>query len=69
MVWEFNVVVVTGGTPRAGAVGWERSNHVVYVESVNGDGTVNISEMNWGGRPGVLHYRNNLPASKFLYIY
>lgn len=59
----------TGSAPHAGAVGWERSNHVVYVESVNSDGTVNISEMNWGGRPGVLHYRNNVPASKFLYIY
>ena len=58
----------TGSAPRVGAVGWERSNHVVYVESVNGDGTVTISEMNWGGRPGVLHYRTE-PASRFLYIY
>lgn len=58
----------TGSTPRVGAVGWERNNHVVYVESVNSDGTVTISEMNWGGRPGVLHYRTT-PASQFLYIY
>lgn len=58
----------TGSVPRVGAIGWERSNHVVYVESVNGDGTVTISEMNWGGRPGVLHYRTE-PASRFLYIY
>ncbi len=58
----------TGSEPRAGAIGWERGNHVVYVEGVNADGTVNISEMNWGGRPGVVHYRTT-PASRFLYIY
>lgn len=58
----------TGSEPRAGAIGWEKGNHVVYVEGVNADGTVNISEMNWGGRPGVVHYRTT-PASQFLYIY
>jgi len=58
----------TGSAPSTGAIGWERNNHVVYVESVNGDGTVTISEMNWGGRPGVLHYRTE-PAGRFLYIY
>lgn len=58
----------TGSVPRAGAIGWERNNHVVYVEGVNADGSVNISEMNWGGRPGVVHYRTT-PASRFLYIY
>jgi len=58
----------TGSEPRAGAIGWERGNHVVYVEGVNADGTVNISEMNWGGRPGVVHYRTTR-ASQFLYIY
>jgi surface antigen len=63
----------TGDQPRAGAVGWEkrsysRLGHVVYVESVNADGSVNISEMNWGGRPGVVHYRT-MPASAFVYIY
>lgn len=58
----------TGTEPRAGAIGWERGNHVVYVEGVNANGTVNISEMNWGGRPGVVHYRTT-PASQFIYIY
>ena len=58
----------TGSAPRVGAIGWERSNHVVYVDSVNSNGTVTISEMNWGGRPGVLHTRTE-PASRFLYIY
>lgn len=58
----------TGSEPRAGAIGWEKGNHVVYVEGVNANGTVNISEMNWGGRPGVVHYRTTA-ASQFLYIY
>lgn len=69
--WYYNAQVSgygTGSAPRAGAIGWERMNHVVYVESVNSNGTVNISEMNWGGRPGVVHYRTE-PASRFLYIY
>ena len=56
----------TGSTPRAGAVG-QRGNHVVYVESVNSDGTVTISEMNHKG----LYVRTvrTLPASYFTYIY
>lgn len=58
----------TGSVPRAGAIGWEHGNHVVYVEGVNADGTVNISEMNWGGRPGVVHNRTTAPG-EFLYIY
>jgi len=69
--WYYNAQASgfgTGSTPRAGAIGWERMNHVVYVESVNGDGTVTISEMNYGGRPGVLHYRTE-PIGRFLYIY
>lgn len=69
--WYYNAQrsgYATGSAPQAGAIGWERNNHVVYVESVNGDGTVTISEMNWGGRPGVLHYRTE-PVSRFLYIY
>ena len=57
----------TGSTPRAGAIG-EQPGHVVYVESVNGDGTVNISEMNYNGRAGVVHTRT-VAASAFTYIY
>ena len=69
--WYYNAQYAgynTGRAPRAGAIGWEFKNHVVYVESVNDDGTVNISEMNYGGRPGVRHDRT-VPASTFLYIY
>lgn len=40
--------IPTGSAPRAGAIG-QRGNHVVYVESVNGDGSVTVSEMNHKG--------------------
>ena len=43
----------TGNVPRAGAVIWtpprDYYGHVGYVESVNGDGSVNVSEMNVAG--------------------
>lgn len=58
--------MATGSTPIAGAVG-QRGMHVVYVESVNGDGTVNISEMNHKGLYVITH--RTLPASYFTYIY
>ena len=43
-----------GSTPRLGAVAcwdrWDEENgHVAVVESINGDGTVTLSESNWGG--------------------
>lgn len=57
----------TGSAPRAGAIG-EQPGHVVYIESVNADGTVNISEMNYNGGVGVVHTRT-VAASMFTYIY
>lgn len=57
----------TGSTPRAGAIG-EQPGHVVYVKSVNKNGTVNISEMNYNGGVGVVNHRT-VPASMFRYIY
>ncbi len=69
--WYYNAQAsgyAVGAVPRAGAIGWERSNHVVYVESVNPDGSVNISEMNFNYQAGVLHRRTTSP-SQFLYIY
>lgn len=57
----------TGSTPRAGAVA-ETSGHVAYVESVNGDGTVNISEMNGPAGFGVVGTRT-VPANQYQYIY
>lgn len=56
----------TGSTPQVGAVG-QRGNHVVYVESVNSDGTVTISEMNYKGL--YVQTTRTLPASSFSYIY
>lgn len=57
----------SGSVPQVGAIGVE-PGHVVVIESVNSDGTVNISEMNYAGRLGVIHYRT-APASEFVYIY
>lgn len=58
--------MATGSAPRTGAVG-QQGMHVVYVEAVNGDGTVTISEMNHLGF-GVINSRT-VPASYFSYIY
>lgn len=58
--------MATGSTPQVGSVG-QRGMHVVYVESVNGDGTVTISEMNHAGLYVITH--RTLPASYFTYIY
>ena len=56
----------TGSTPRAGAIG-QQGNHVVYIEAVNGDGTVTVSEMNYRG----LYVKSSRTASagSFRYIY
>lgn len=57
-----------GAEPASGAIGVERGlNHVVFIESDNGDGTVTVSEMNYGG----LYVTNTrtVPANTFTYIY
>lgn len=62
--------MAVGSQPRAGAVGTTTRGalgHVVYVESVNGDGTINISEMN-APTFGATTYRT-ASASEFSYIY
>lgn len=62
--------MAVGSTPRAGAVGTTTrgyAGHVVYVESVNSDGTINISEMNYQGW-GVTSTRT-ASATEFVYIY
>lgn len=58
--------IPTGSAPRAGAIG-QQGNHVVYVERVNGDGSVTVSEMNYAGF-GVVSSRT-VPAGYFQYIY
>jgi surface antigen len=57
----------TGSAPRAGAVA-ETSGHVAYVESVNGDGTMVISEMNGPAGFGKVDTRT-VPSSQYQYIY
>lgn len=56
----------TGSIPRVGAIG-QRGNHVVYVEQVNPNNTVSISEMNFTGYGKISH--RTLPANSFTYIY
>jgi surface antigen len=56
----------TGVEPRVGAIG-QQGMHVVYVESVNDDGTISISEMNYHGF-GVVSTRT-VPVGTFEYIY
>lgn len=59
-----------GSTPRAGAVGTTTAGdygHVVYVELVNSDGSIVISEMNYAGLYS--QRTRTASASEFLYIY
>ena len=58
--------LATGSTPRAGAVG-QRGMHVAYVERVNPDGTVFVSEMNHKGL-WIISSRT-VPANYFTYVY
>jgi surface antigen len=62
--------MAVGSVPRAGAVGTTTRGslgHVVYVESVNADGSANISEMNAPVFGGVTY--RTASAGEFLYIY
>lgn len=59
----------TGSNPSVGAIAQQGGGlgHVAYVEAVNNDGTIYISEMNYEGW-GVQSYRT-ADASSFNYIY
>lgn len=62
--------MAVGSVPRAGAVGTTTRGalgHVVYVESVNPDGSANISEMNAPVFGGVTY--RTAAAGEFQYIY
>lgn len=59
-----------GASPRAGAVGTTTAGdlgHVVYVERVNSDGSILISEMNYAGLYS--QRTRTASASEFVYIY
>jgi surface antigen len=58
--------IEVGTEPVEGAIG-QSGMHVVFVEKVNNDGTIIISEMNYQGL-GVIDQRK-LPANSFQYIY
>lgn len=68
-----NAGILVDHTPAAGAIfqtdsGWY--GHVGYVESVNADGSINVSERNYSGCYGVLY--STIPASavgRFNYIH
>lgn len=58
--------IPTGPTPKVGSIG-QKGMHVVYVERVNSDGTIYISEMNYTGL-GKISHRTVSPAGfKFIY--
>lgn len=62
--------MAVGSVPRAGAVGTTTRGglgHVVYIESLNPDGSTNISEMNAPVFGGVTY--RTASAGEFLYIY
>ncbi len=69
--------IATGSTPRAGSAGVISSGeygHIVWVEKVNGDGTINISQYNYwnAGGSGWGHYSemyNVSPSTYDTYIY
>jgi surface antigen len=67
--------IATGSTPRAGSAGvmyTGQYGHIVWVESVNGDGTINISQYNeltssgWGNYSERYHVS---PSTYNVYIY
>ncbi|MBC7443479.1 MAG: CHAP domain-containing protein [Ramlibacter sp.] len=58
----------TSKTPVVGAVAWFTYNHVAYVQSINGDGTVVLEEYNWNGSHA--YHTRTVPASEVpLFLY
>lgn len=63
--------IPVGSTPKVKSVAvWHigRYGHVAWVESVNSDGTFNVSEYNRGG-DGLYHERVNISTSGVVFIY
>jgi surface antigen len=58
----------TGTTPQAGAVAVQ-NGHVAYVNSVNADGSYNVSEMGWNYRAGNYNERTVQPGAFGAFIY
>lgn len=67
--WKYNAQRAgwtVSSTPVAGAIGW-RSGHVVYVESVNPDGSVTISEQNYDWNSSIRTI--TISPSQYQYLY
>jgi len=58
----------TSDTPVVGAVAWFTYNHVAYVQSIPGDGTVVLEEYNWMGSHAY-HTRTVSIGSVAKYLY
>jgi surface antigen len=58
----------TGSTAQAGAVA-VTNGHVAYVESVNADGSYNVSEMGWNYQAGNYNTRTVSPGTFGAFIY
>ena len=65
--------IPTGSTPRVGAAGVIYAGpygHIVWVDSINGDGTINISQYNYGYPMGQFSRMYNVhPSAYDVYIY
>lgn len=57
----------TSSEPVVGAVAWFPYNHVAYVQSVNGDGTVTIEEYNQNSDHS--YHVRTIPVGEALYLY
>lgn len=67
--WKYNAQRAgwtVSSTPVAGAIGW-RYGHVVYVESVNPDGSVTISEQNYDWNSSIRTI--TISPNQYEYIY
>lgn len=67
--WKYHAQAegwTVSSVPVVGAIGWT-SGHVVYVESVNGNSTVTISEQNYDYRGSIRTV--TVPQSKYTYLY
>lgn len=71
-----NIGFTVSSTPRQGSIAvWDAGDggtgaagHVAYVESINSNGTVNVSEYNWNYGDGKYNTRSGVDPSHFIYF-
>lgn len=77
--WDNNALsigFVVNSTPVVGSIAvWEAnsggaggSGHVAFVQNVNSNGTVDISEYNWNGGEGIYNERFGRVADKYVHV-